>query len=178
VLHRVFPGLPVLSAVLLAMPALAQPADEGPSQISETYRDWSVICVAADDGAGVRQRQCEMTQQLTLTETGQRVLAVGLQRLADGTPQATFVTPFGLRLAEGLRIEVAGNVLQSFGFLTCLPDGCIVIGVLDPATMTALRAGTTADVRLTTLSGETVTPQVSLMGFTAAWNRLGALADN
>ncbi len=166
----------VLAACLVAGSATAQSNDEGPSQISETYRDWRVICVAAEDGTGTAGRQCEMSQQLTLTETGQRVLSLAVQRQPDGAPRATFVAPFGLRLADGLVIEVNGAAVQAMGFLTCMPDGCIAAALLEDATMAALRAGTSADIRLTALSGETLAPQVSLLGFTAAWNRLAVLA--
>lgn len=162
----------------LATPALAQ--DEGPSALSETYRDWSVICQSQQatgaDGSAVEQRVCEMTQQLSMTETGQRVIAAGIQRDGAGNGAVTFIAPFGLLLSAGLRIEVAGAEPQGMGFLTCLPDGCVARDVLTAETVVAMRAGESAVIRMTALSGEDLTPALSLAGFTAAWNRLGTLA--
>lgn len=175
---RYAPAAALLLATCLPFAAAAQ--DEGPSALSETYRDWNVVCqvqqTAAVDGTALAQRVCEMTQQLTLTETGQRLIAAGIQRDAAGTGAATFVAPFGLLLAAGLRIEVAGAEPQGMGFLTCLPDGCIARDLLGAETVAALRAGETAIIRMTALSGEDLTPALSLSGFTAAWNRLGTLA--
>lgn len=162
----------------LAPPAMAQ--DEGPSALSETYRDWNVICqsqqATAADGSAATRRVCEMTQQLSMSETGQRVIAAGIQRDAEGNGAVTFIAPFGLLLSAGLRIEVAGAEPQGMGFLTCLPDGCVARDALSADTVAALRAGETAVIRMTALSGEDLTPALSLAGFTAAWNRLGALA--
>lgn len=174
--------LPVLLAGLmvaaLAFPVQGQQQaspDEGPSQISETYRDWQVRCVAATAETGAA-RQCEMSQQLNLSDTGQRLLAVAMIRQPDGRAMINVVTPFGLILGAGLQIEVNGTVLQELGFLTCLPEGCIARAVIEDAVLSAFRSATTGEIRMTALSGETIAPQISLMGFSAAWNRLGALA--
>ena len=176
--HAPAVALSLAAALFWAAAATAQ--DEGPSALSETYRDWNVVCQSpqgtAADGTTVAQRVCEMTQQLTLTETGQRLIAAGIQRDAAGAGAVTLIAPFGLVLAAGLRIEVAGAEPQGMGFLTCLPDGCIARDVLTEATLEALRAGETAIIRMTALSGEDLAPELSLSGFTAAWNRLGTLA--
>lgn len=177
---RPAPALVLFLAACLpfAVPATAQ--EDAPSALSETYRDWNVVCQSqqgtAADGTAIAQRVCEMTQQLTLTETGQRVIAAGIQRDAAGTGAVTLIAPFGLLLAAGLRIEIAGAEAQGMGFLTCLPDGCVARDLLTAETVAALRAGETAIIRMTALSGEDLTPALSLSGFTAAWNRLGTLA--
>jgi len=168
----------VLFAAAWTGPAIAQSealaADEAPSQISETYRDWQVRCVSQPTETG-SVRVCEMSQQLNLSETGQRLLAVAVQRQPDGRALVNAVAPFGLILAAGLQIEIDGNAMQQMGFLTCLPDGCVARAVLEDAVLSAFRNATVAEIRMTALSGETLAPQVSLMGFTAAWNRLGTL---
>lgn len=173
---RTLPAGAAMLAGLAALTIWAGPApaqEDGPDSLTETYRDWVIRCVSAGAGG----RACEMTQELRQQGSGQRVLAVAVRRGAGEAGQITAIGPFGVRLAEGLALTEpeGGAVLAQLPFVTCLPDGCIATSEIDPPLLQALRAGTTVEARLVAMSGETVRLSLSLMGFTAGWERLGTL---
>jgi invasion protein IalB len=170
-------ALSLALALAAALPAAAQqvaPAD-GPDTLVESYRDWVVRCAAPTaDGT----RQCEMGQEIRQRgEGGRRVLSMAVQRGEGETAQVTFLGPFGVRLADGmgLRIDEAEEPQLRLAFLTCVPDGCIVAAPLAPELLELLRGGSALEAEMVALNGETVRIGLSLTGFTAAWNRLGAL---
>ncbi len=159
-------------------PAATQTADDGPDTLVESYRDWVVRCSAAEGEGANGTRQCEMAQEIRQRgEGGRRVLSMAVQRGTDDAAQMTLLGPFGVRLSEGLslRIDDAEAPQVRIGFLTCVPDGCIAAAPLPPELAAALRGGSTLEAEMMALNGETVRIGLSLMGFTAAWNRLGAL---
>jgi invasion protein IalB len=155
----------------------AQTAPVTPSSLTETHGDWAVRCVspAAPEGQAAPARVCEMTQELTQQGTGQRVLAISLQSTEAGG-RVTVVAPFGLLLSAGLTMDVAEVPLMEAAFRTCLPAGCIVVGDLDQAGVDLLAGGNTAKVRMRSQDGDDLALDVSLTGFTAAWNRLMELS--
>lgn len=57
-----------------------------------------------------------MIQQLRNSETGQLVLAFAL---TAASPSAVIVTPFGLKLSDGISVEVDGDFLLKAPFRTC-----------------------------------------------------------
>ena len=149
-----------------------------PDALRETYRDWAVRCqtVAGAEGAPAR-RVCDMSQELTQTESGQRVLSVAFQAGSGGASDLTLVGPFGLSLADGIRVVVGGQDMATIPFRTCLPRGCIATAQLDEAALALLRSGTEAQVIMVADGGRELSLTVSLMGFTAAWNRLQGLQN-
>lgn len=160
---------------LLAGPAAAQ--DAGPDVLSETYRDWVVICRATPAQQGQpATRLCEMTQELRQTEGGQRVLALALRPVGDaGAAELTMVTPFGLRVSAAVEIRLGEGTLASLPFDTCLAVGCIVRGELDAAALASLGQAETARVALPTTGGGALQIPVPLAGFDSAWTRLRGL---
>lgn len=167
-----------LAGILFTTSAAAQTAGDTPDLVQETYRDWVVRCETPlrEDGTSGEQ-VCEMAQELTQSDGGQLVLRVALQAMADGTAALTLITPFGLRLSEGMAIEIATERVAEIGFRTCLPQGCIATGVLDAAAIAPLEAGESAELIMTADAGNTLSLSVSLNGFSGAWTRLGVLRD-
>jgi invasion protein IalB len=172
--RAVLPGLG-LALALAAGPGLrAQEAGVLlPDTLQETYRDWVVRCEIGADAA----RICDMSQDLSQTQTGQRVLSVALRRGTDGAAALTVIAPFGLRLADGVAIDVDGADLVAIPFRTCLPLGCVATTALDAAAIDSLSAGTAAEVTLVSDNGEVLPLAVSLAGFANAWARLGTLPE-
>jgi len=149
--------------------AEAQTTEETtPSSLMETYGDWIVRCMNADEGRG---RICEMTQELRQQSTGQRVLVVSVGATEDGS-DINIVAPFGLDLSKGLQISIADEVLSHMWFWTCLPAGCVAQGPLEASLLERLKDGDTAMIHLTQTNAQGVDLGVSLAGFTAAWKRL------
>ena len=136
------PFLAVFFGCLLVLTgaAHAQSADE-PSSVIETYRDWTVRCVPQGEG-----RVCQLVQELAQTESGQRVLSFVIDAPAGGaeTVSATLVTPFGLKLSDGISVRVDDDQdARVLAFSTCLPIGCVAPIDLDEAALDQFRAGDT-----------------------------------
>lgn len=111
-------------------------------------------------------------------ENRQRVLAAGLTAAEEGgAANGVLVLPFGLRLDSGVRLAIDEGVqLDPLRFSTCLPAGCIVPLAFDAATVTALRAGTSASVSVTANdSGQELAFSISLNGFASALDRVAGL---
>ena len=175
--HVTLAATALLMITALSGPLQAQEAAaEGPTSLTETYRDWVVRCVTqpALEGQAATARICEMTQELRQQDSGQRVLALSVIQSADDadTASLTLVSPFGLLLSAGIQIEVTETRLLDMEFRTCLPAGCIALSVLTADQISALAAGDIATVVLTDTNGQSLRLDVSLAGFTAAWNRI------
>lgn len=161
----------------LATPiAIAQGATDmqAPTTLSETYDAWTVQCVNRANGENT-QRTCQMSQVLRQQKTNQRVLtfAIGM----DGkNAKATLILPFGLLLSDGVRVQVAEEEILKGSFRTCLPAGCLVEIELSVETIKKLESAETASVLMTANSGQPVKTDISLKGFTSAFQRLSALA--
>lgn len=144
----------------------------GATSLNETYQDWAVLCQADEKG-----RACVMTQQQRKQDTNQLVLAVELNKLAKDEIRGNLVLPFGLRLADGVAIQVDDGPAEKLAFVTCLPAGCIVPLVFDTTMIKAVRSGTAIKVVAKAYdSGQSVQLAISLKGFAAAQDRVLALA--
>jgi invasion protein IalB len=169
---------PVGLCGLLVIPGLictaASAQTAAPDALSETYRDWAVACFGQPEGGA---RACEMTQRLSQRDGGQQVLLVSARRDAIDGAALTIVTPFGVRLADGVALAAAGRdePLLIMPYITCLANGCIAEGAIDGATVGTLQEATTLEAVLVSVAGETLRLAVSMDGFAAAWARLEVL---
>lgn len=156
-------------------PRIAVPSTlpNGATSLNETYQDWTVLC-----GAGQERPVCLMTQQQRKSDTGQLVLAAELGAVAADEVRGSLVLPFGLRLADGVTLQIDdGPASQPLPFATCLPAGCVVQVAFDAAAVAALRSA--AAIKLVAKAhdgGGDVQLGISLKGFSAALDRLGQLA--
>jgi invasion protein IalB len=164
-----------LAAMLAAGTAQAQ--GSGPDMLSETYRNWIVVCrTLPAQGDQPADRLCEMTQELRQSEGNQRVLALSLRPAATaGAAELTLIVPFGLRVTELVEIRLGEATLASLPFQTCVAAGCIVRAELDASTVAILSRSDNAIVALPTLAGGQLTVTTPLDGFGPAWERLQGL---
>ncbi len=156
----------------------ADAAGSGPDSLREGFRDWSVNCAArpvAADGTG-GGRVCEMIQQIDHQDSGQRVLTFSLRLNDAGETVAVLIAPFGLRLVEGLRLQVGEEILAQMPFETCLPEGCVVVASMTPAMINAMQTGLEGGIIMINRRGEPTGVPISLMGFSAGLERLRALS--
>lgn len=157
--------LAALGLIAQVLPVSAQ--QSAPNAMSALYQDWTVTCIAPEGSAA----QCEMVQALSAADTGQPVLQVVLRRDASATG-LTVIAPFGLRLAEGAKVRVDGRSLMDLAFSTCLPAGCLLPKILDPAEIAALKAGAVAELQFVDTAGQALPLSISLSGFSDALARL------
>lgn len=145
----------------------------GATAISEQYDDWTVSCTVTK-----ARKQCLFAEALIDKQTGERALSLEFYPLANGTAEGVLVTPFSLRLDQGVRLAVDGKPARgSFEFLSCEKSGCIVPLTLEGKLLAALKSGTALEFSAVSLdNGRPVDLSLPLTGFSAAMARAASLA--
>jgi invasion protein IalB len=159
----------LLSAASAQQQAAAVP--DGPSSLREVYQDWSVACSVQEN-----VNNCSLSHD-QVQQNGQRLLAVEMQRRADGSATATLLLPFGILLDPGVAPQIDDqSPLPSLRFRTCLPTGCVAVFSIDPSTLGKMREGSVLKLNVTTAAETQLTFPVSLRGLPAALDRMAALS--
>ncbi|GES41248.1 invasion protein [Rhizobium dioscoreae] len=171
--HAVLAFISAGFALTPAPLAFAQSAlPNGASSLQETYQDWHVACNQRDKAAS-----CALSQDQT-QQNGQRLLAVEMQMRPDGSALATLLLPFGIVLDSGVTPNIDDQPpLKPVRFRTCLPNGCIALLPIDAPTLAKLRTGSRLNLKVVADGGNALGFQVSLQGFSAAADRVVALAS-
>ncbi|MCB1387686.1 MAG: invasion associated locus B family protein [Rhodobacteraceae bacterium] len=179
------PGL--LSAALLALPALAQDsaatapaaagaAPAGPT-VEATYRDWQIVCAPQVEG---QPRQCEM-YQLLRDPSNQPIAEISIAALplgAEFAAGATVTTPLETFLPTGLGFYIGAlpedGQMRVEGFRVCTVVGCVVRMGLSVDEVDRMKSGSTATAMIAPFVAidQPVQITISLAGFTAAYEDL------
>lgn len=104
-----------------------------PDSTIEVYGGWNLQC-KNDTSSGVdTPTECNLTQGLSDSSSGQRVLSFSFVVDASETAakpnqksQLTLMTPLAIDLGAGIDIQLGAESVENFGFETCLPAGCFV----------------------------------------------------
>ncbi len=173
-------GVSLSLACFLLLPSLVQ-AQDAPDTLTENYRDWVLICQnGATADATATGRVCEITQELRQSADGQRVLRIAFAvgpEAPEGSATLTLITPFGVRLADGVSLTVTDDAIARVPFLTCLAVGCIATETLSSEVMGRLADADAAIIGMFTASGDPAQLEISLLGLSPAWRRLTGLAQ-
>ncbi len=164
-------------AVLLGSGPL-QAQISAPSSFSETYGSWTVACSTGQTADGETVRQCAMEQRFVWQDeqSGQSSPLLTVTLLPSGEDDdlvAVVLAPFGLLLQDGLRLRADELTGIALAFQTCLPEGCIAEGDLDPTTVASFQAGAVLHIEAEPAGGgEPFRLEGSLQGFSDARKRL------
>ncbi|AVO47226.1 invasion associated locus B family protein [Phreatobacter cathodiphilus] len=155
-------------------PAPAPLFPNGASSVVETFGDWTVDCRAAEG-----RKLCLLAQSQGDTRSGQRVFAIELRAPREGRSDGTILMPFGLKLENGAILKLDDKDLgQGVRFSTCVPAGCLLPVSFPKVATDAMTSATKLTVAALSLSsGEAVTFNVTLNGFSAALARAAQLGD-
>ncbi|MBC9245769.1 invasion associated locus B family protein [Paracoccus sp. 11-3] len=170
-------------------PAAATPADaaetaatQEESQVGQYYAkstngEWTTRCIRTDQG----KDPCEL-YQLMKDGQGNSVAEMTLIPLKNGeiAAGATLIAPLETDLIQGLGLGIDNAQPRAYPFSFCAPVGCISRMGFTAAELSALKRGNTAKVSLRPFgatSEEPIQLQLSLSGFTAAFDELQAYAD-
>ncbi|MCE8020458.1 invasion associated locus B family protein [Halomonas sp. MCCC 1A11036] len=166
-----FPLSSPLMAQESAMPSLLP---GGASSLTETHGDWTIRCqVVTQEEAS--ERICAMSQRQANAQ-GQQVLAIELLPSPEGL-EGAIVLPFGLAVTQPVALTIDEGEPINASFSTCLPAGCVVPIDASSDTLAAMRAGNQLVVSASNVNGQPLELPVSLMGFSAATNRIEALEE-
>lgn len=145
----------------------------GQTYIDSEFGDWELRCVKTEDG----NDPCQL-YQLLADASGNPVSEITVfgvdpgQRAAAG---ATIITPLETLLTRGLQVAVDGGEAKTYAFSFCREVGCFARIGLEQAEVDAFKRGAVATVRMVPAAApdQDVILEISLTGFTAAFNALG-----
>lgn len=147
-------------------------AQDGAPLLSEDFQDWRVLCTRQDDG-----KVCMMRQDQTRSN-GERLLAMEIREPQNDGLLGILLLPFGIVFETGITPRIDDHPpMGALSFRTCLPSGCLAVFPINQRTIERMSKGAQLKLKVTTLSGETLTFPVSLRGFTAAYERLLAVTS-
>jgi len=168
----------LLTAAFWAPAAPAQDQDQdtqqggaGDSPDSEVtrYEDWGVEC---RQPPSAETKRCIMFQRQVL-DNGRTLLVLTVRKAPDDKPPlAILQLPLGVLLEPGVSLSVDGGEPRKLSYRLCDLGCCIVTFLLREDLENAFRQGQTARVELVTAEQKKVNVDVSLNGFTAAFNAL------
>ncbi len=151
-----------------AQEAAKKPAEKTPAAA------WQVNCSPTSDPNILA---CQMVQNLTLAKTGQRLLTVVIKpqpKHEKKEPAIVLSLPHGLFLPAGVSLQVDDGKKTTLAVRTSDKNGAYTATALNKDFVTALKAGNVLKVTMTANNKKPVAVSVSLIGFTAAFNKIGS----
>jgi invasion protein IalB len=171
----------VLAAMCLAtVPALAQEAvltndsdasavATNPQAPAEPVNAWGTRCVA---DARKGPYLCTTSQRLVSKADNQLIGSATIQLGSDAKPVLVVVVAVGMAVADGISLDVDGAALQKLPVQACDRSGCFATTPVSDAMLTSMQKGTALDVGFSSLSKQAVKLQMSLAGFSAAYQKM------
>ena len=148
-------------------PAAQAPAPEKPAVA------WTVNCAS---GANAGALECQMSQNLTESKTGQRVLTVTIRKQPkDGAMAMLLALPHGLFIPAGASYQIDASEKKTVAIQTSDQNGAYAAVPLNADLIKALKTGTSLNIGMESVTRNPVTIPVSLNGFTAAIDKLDAV---
>ncbi len=165
-------------AMILAYGLVCAPVTAQASIETRRFDDWELVCRTPDTENGnaaqeMASQGCRISQRLAIAESGETVfLLTGLPGDDAGSFVAIVSVPLRGYLAPGIELRVDSREPVRILYETCDPSGCHAGFPLEGAVLQAFRAGMTARFRVWTARDEPVDLDISLIGFTAAFEAL------
>ena len=164
----------LLAPGLAAAQDAAQDKNAQPKEtVKATIGAWEVRC-SPEDG-----KRCVMAQ-LGKSADGKTVMEVRIRKLddaktKDGKPIPAAIqitTPLGSLLRAGVTVKVDSGEPRAGLFEVCVPAGCVVRDPVGEELLANLKAGANAVMTFVLLQKGEVSANISLKGFTKAFNAL------
>ncbi|KQU99256.1 invasion associated locus B family protein [Devosia sp. Root105] len=161
-------------AMSFSAPAAAQEpvlGGEAEAEAAAPTEVWGGRCVSE---ARQSSAECTMTIRAVVRNT-QRVIGTATLRLpADGAAPSLHVSlPLGVVYLEaGIGFNVDGAATQQLELQTCDRNACYATGPVSPETLAAMQNGQQLNIVFQTTSKQAVTLELSLVGFTAIYQKL------
>jgi invasion protein IalB len=150
-----------------AAPQAEAPAAEKPANA------WNVSCAS---GANAAALECQMSQNLTESKTGQRVLTVTIRKQPkDGALAMLLALPHGLFIPAGATYQIDAGEKKTVAIQTSDQNGAYAAVPLTADLVKVLKTGTNLNIGMESVTRSPVTIPVSLNGFTAAIDKLDAI---
>ncbi|HKY93847.1 MAG TPA: invasion associated locus B family protein [Kiloniellales bacterium] len=190
--QRIAAGLVATVLAFAAAPAGAQQTEQQPAEgseqqpapeeanpnarLGEKFQDWQTVCEKRE---GSEEEICGAIQEVK-TKEGKLALWAAFGYLqANAGPVMVFRVPYdlteppsGFRVAKGATIAIDGGTQVDVPIEICAPGGCQVGILLEDPFVQALKAGNKLNLTVPLANGQNATINLSLKGFTAAYDSL------
>ena len=152
-------------------------AQTGQVFLAQAFEQWELRCAKAEDG----KDPCQLYQLLKGAD-GNPVAEVMVFTLPEGGPAvfgASILAPLETLLTQNLRIAVDDQKGKLYPFSYCTVNGCLAKVGFTADELAAMQSGNVAKVTIVPAAApdKTVVAEVSLKGFTAAYDALKAAAE-
>lgn len=149
----------------------------GEAYTRETFGDWSMRCLNAEEGPD----PCQL-YQLLFDADGNSVAEISMFPLPEGSRAAagaTIVAPLETLLTEQVVISVDGGTAKTYPFTFCNQGGCVARVGFTAEDIAAFKAGGAANLRIVpaVAPDQVVDLVISLAGFTAGYDFQVTSAD-
>ncbi len=157
-------GAMMALGLLVVMSVRGGAVAEEPENVTR-FDDWELHCPEAGD--------CRMTQRLVVEATGETVFLITILPGDEAGAFAGIVSvPLRGYLAPGIELQVDTRSPFQILYETCDPSGCHAGFALEGRVLQEFRAGLNARFRVWTTRDEPVDLDISLIGFTRAFETL------
>ena len=131
---------------------------------------WSSRCSAEGRAATL---DCIVSQRLFVKNTGQRIGSVTIRMPGDReNPVMVIQIPTGLLLPAGVSIDIDGKDQQQLELETCDGNSCYVRQPVSDSLLASMVRGQTLNISFQNLNKQKIKLPLSLVGFTAAYNKI------
>ena len=162
---------PAADASATDAPAAAAGPKVGQPYVRDTFGDWSLRCLKAEDG---QLDPCQLYQLLKDAD-GNAVAEFSTFPLPDGQEAAagaTIVVPLETLLTQQLRLTIDSSEPKIYPFTFCNAAGCVARVGFTAAEVAQMKRGNKAVLRMVPAAApdQEVLLNVSLSGFTAGFD--------
>lgn len=168
-------GVAAIAAASFAYaPASAQSVQtSGTANTDRPKNNWAVNCGAGETADS--PLVCQMVQNVTVTETNQRLLSVVIRPQPEQTNHMlTLALPHGVDFTRGVEVAIDEKEALNLVVNTSTPQGAFANQPISDALLSELRAGSIAKITFYSVAGQAVSVPISLIGFSSAYEKLSA----
>ncbi|WP_075221262.1 invasion associated locus B family protein [Acuticoccus yangtzensis] len=159
-----------LVAVLGLAAALAVPAIPASAQDAENENAWVKIC---NRDAEANKELCLITQELR-SQNGQFLASAAIREFEGEQRKSLLLSvPVGMLIQPGVQIQIDGAQPEKAAFQICFPNACYAELAIDANFVTRLKRGGKMGVNTINRQGSPVRFDMTLIGFTAAYDGEG-----
>ena len=153
----------ILAAVILPVVTNAQQADRSTS--TDYFGDWRLSC--AEQGGNER---CLVTQA-QIDQNGTTVSVINVSKAEDDFV-VEFVLPLMTDLTTPVELNISDNESRSLLYNACNQSACFILLTEADVVLEAFKANASANMLFGLFNGQSVNVNISLRGFTAAYEAL------
>lgn len=134
----------------------------------ERVGDWFVTCEKDSD------KSCVMVQEVIMNKDGQKGRLASLvvfKDVNDGEIKGRFLVPLGIYLLDGLYFQIDDKKPYKTNLETCSQQGCMVALLFKEDLLALFKGGDKLSVYYSIQPGKKFETQMSLKGFTKAYDK-------